>query len=130
MALCLFEDLSISTLLPLTHINPDFDLRCGIFSARERLQAFFPGEEYDYFVRMGLVEVVSQRIGSTVNTPGEGIDLFINGTVMLDQGLVDLLMDQRGRDCVIVSGDVLVACTVASEEMRSRFLSWLKAGLL
>ncbi len=130
MALCLFEDLSISTLLPLTHIVPDFDLRCGIFSARERSRDFFPEDEHLFYVRMGLVDAVSQRIGAPVNNPNDEIDLFINGTVLLDRKLVDLLKKHRGQNCVIVSGDVLVACTVADREMRDIFLSWLKAELL
>lgn len=35
----IFEDEGCRTFLPLTHTRPVCDLRCGIFTLRERLQA-------------------------------------------------------------------------------------------
>ncbi|MFZ1730226.1 MAG: GlmU family protein [Bacteroidota bacterium] len=129
MAICLFEDLSISTLLPLTHLNPDFDLRCGIFTGRERIQQYFAGEPLILYTRMGMVEAMSERTGLPVNT-NDAADLYISGSTLLSPALVQAIGNHRNEDMFFASGEVLLAATVVSDWLREKIYQWLKAGLL
>lgn len=128
MAICLFEDLSTSTLLPLTHLHPDFDLRCGIFTGRERAQQYFAGETLMLFTRMGLAAVMSERSGLPVNN-GRA-DLYLNGTLLLHAALVHVIREHRGEDMVFVSGDTLIAVSVATDALQEKMQQWLKTALL
>ncbi len=129
MAICLFEDLSISTLLPLTHLHPDFDLRCGIFTGRERVQQYFAGERLSLYSRMGLVDVMAERSGLPVNT-ADAADLYISGTALLRPALAHALREHRGKDMVFASGNTVLAVSAASDDVREKFQHWLKTGLL
>ncbi|MFA6234072.1 MAG: putative sugar nucleotidyl transferase, partial [Bacteroidota bacterium] len=129
MAICLFEDLSISSLLPLTHLNPDFDLRCGIFTGRERIQQYFSGEPLVLYTRMGMVDVVSERTGLPVNTDSP-TELYINGTALLQPALAHAIREHRGEDMLFASGNILIAATVVSEALRKKIDHWLKSGLV
>ena len=129
MAICLFEDLSISTLFPLTHLHPDFDLRCGIFTGRERVQQYFAGEDLTLFTRMGLVDVMKERSGVPVNTTTPA-DLYIAGTTLLLPPLAHAIREHRGEDMLFVAGDVLLAATVVSDGLREKVQHWLKTALL
>ncbi len=129
MSICLFEDFSISTLLPLSHLQADFDLRSGIFTARERVQRFFPEEELHLTVRLGLVDVLRERSGRQVNE-AHASWLYINGRTVLDEELSKLLRDSRGSDTLILNGQAMFAAVVHSDEFRATIEDWLKAGML
>jgi UDP-N-acetylglucosamine diphosphorylase/glucosamine-1-phosphate N-acetyltransferase len=129
MSICLFEDFSISTLLPLTHVNPDFDLRCGIFTPRERIHKYFDQETLRLYTRMGLVDVMTERSGLAVNTQ-DGSDLFLSGCAVLRPKLVQQIRENSGKDTLFVDGERLIAATVGSDAFRDRLYAWLKAGLL
>ena len=128
MAICLFEDLSTSTLLPLTHLHPDFDLRCGIFTSRERAQQYFAGEELMLFTRMGLVEVMSERSGLPVNNGSA--DLYLNGAALLHPTFAHLIREYRGQDMLFASGGTLLAACVVSDTLQEKMQQWLKTALL
>lgn len=129
MATCLFEDVSISTLLPLTHVNPDFDLRSGIFTLRERLLQYFDQEPLQLFTRMALAPVMAERSGLEVNVRGE-TDLFVSGSAVLRPDLVHRIRAHRGEDRLFVHEGRLLAATVVSEGLREKIYAWLTSGLL
>ncbi|MDT8323295.1 MAG: putative sugar nucleotidyl transferase [Bacteroidota bacterium] len=129
MATCLFEDVSISTLLPLTHVNPDFDLRSGIFTMRERLLRYFEQEPLQLFTRMGLAPVVAERSGLAVNVRSD-TDLFVSGSAVLRPDLVHRIREHRGEDRVFVHEGRLLAATVVSAGLREKIFDWLTSGLL
>ena len=129
MSICLFEDFSISTLLPLAHVQADFDLRSGIFTLRERLGMYFAGEDVQLFTRMRLAEVMAERSGLVVNREGQA-DLFISGSALLRPTLVHQLRESRGENRLFVHGQRIVAATVADEALRTQLYGWLREGLL
>ncbi len=129
MSICLFEDFSISTLLPLTHVQADFDLRSGIFTSRERAKRFFPDEEICLFVRLGLVDAMRERSGLLVNE-ADNSWLFLNGRIALDEGLVGTLRQSRGKDVLLRSGNAVVAAVVHSDAFRATIQEWLTSGML
>lgn len=127
MALCLFEDHSIPALLPLTHLHPDFDLRCGIFTGRERAQQYFAGESLLLRTREGLAGAMAERSGLPVNaeTPA---DLYISGAALLRPPLVHAIREHRGEDMLFAAGDTLVAATAASATLQGEIQRWLDSG--
>ena len=129
MPIRLFEDFSISTLFPLTHLHPDFDLRCGILTGRERVERYFAGESIALAVRLGLTDVMAERSGLRVNDD-DVADLYINGALLLTAPIVDRLRASRGEDRLFVAQDRLVAATVVSGNLRDRLQRWLKSALL
>ncbi|MBR9979103.1 MAG: hypothetical protein KFH87_13545 [Bacteroidetes bacterium] len=128
MAICLFEDYSISTLLPLTHLQPDFDLRCGMFTGRERVARYFPDEALSPFTRRALVDVFAERTGLPVNAEAQQ-DLFIRGNVLLRPGLVEQIRAHRDRDMLFLNNGEMVAATVISDNVREKLLHTIHAGL-
>ncbi|MCZ7556518.1 MAG: putative sugar nucleotidyl transferase [Bacteroidia bacterium] len=129
MSICLFEDFSIASLLPLTHLQADFDLRSGIFTARQRVQNHFREEETCLLVRLGLVDVMRERSGLHVNEARDAW-LYLNGRTILDQELALLLNKSRGSDALILNDHSVVAAVVETEEFRNVIESWLKTGML
>jgi UDP-N-acetylglucosamine diphosphorylase/glucosamine-1-phosphate N-acetyltransferase len=129
MAICLFEDVSISTLLPLTHVNPDFDLRSGIFTLRTRLLQYFDREPMQLYTRMGLAPVMEERSGLPVNHR-DAADLFVSGSAVLRPEMVHRIRAHRGQDRVFVHGGRMMAATVASDALREKIYAWLTSGLL
>ncbi len=117
MAICLFEDLSISALLPLTHLHPDFDLRCGIFTGRERVQQYFAGESLLLCTRSSLAGAMAERSGMPVNTEAAA-DLYISGSALLRPPLVHAIREHRGEDMLFAAGDRLLAATVVSAALQ------------
>lgn len=128
MSICIFEDVSISSLLPLTHVQADFDLRCGIFTALERAQAHFAGEDVRLYSRMGLAAVLRERHGLPVNEAGAS-RLFLNGRLLLDASLVELLKN-TAEDAIFLHDGVPVAIVAESDRMRSSIHAWLTATSL
>jgi len=129
MAICLFEDVSISTLLPLTHVNPDFDLRSGIHTLRARLLQYFDQEPMQLFTRMGLAPAMEERSGLPVNRR-DAADLFVSGSTVLRPELVHRIRAHRGQDRVFVHDGRMLAATVGSDALREKIYAWLTAGLL
>jgi UDP-N-acetylglucosamine diphosphorylase/glucosamine-1-phosphate N-acetyltransferase len=129
MSICLFEDFSISTLLPLTHVNPDFDLRSGIFTLRERIERIFVNEPIQLYTRLGLVEVMKERSGLPVNDDISA-NLFVNGSAVLLPATVEQFREHREDDALFVHDGVLIGATVAGEALREKLLNWLKSGLI
>jgi UDP-N-acetylglucosamine diphosphorylase / glucose-1-phosphate thymidylyltransferase / UDP-N-acetylgalactosamine diphosphorylase / glucosamine-1-phosphate N-acetyltransferase / galactosamine-1-phosphate N-acetyltransferase len=129
MSICLFEDFSIATLLPLTHLQADFDLRSGIYSSKERVQRHFHDEELCLLVRLGLVDVMRERTGLRVNETRNAW-LYLNGRTIVDDALVGLLNRSRGSDALILNDHSVVAAVVETQEFRELIESWLKTGML
>lgn len=129
MSICLFEDFSISTLLPLTHVNPDFDLRSGIFTLRERIGKYFSDEALQLYTRLGLVEVMKERSGLSVNEEHEA-NLFISGNAILRPALVEVIRRHREKNVLFVHDGELLAVSARDSDVRTKLYQWLKTGLL
>ena len=119
MNTCLFEDFTHSHLLPLTYAQPDFELRCGMFTAYERLLHRMAPRSLSFFVRDYLAEVVAERTGIRTNDPSSPVELFLNGCVMLSDDVLSLLHDNAGRDAVVMKGDRVLAVLASSDALRS-----------
>ena len=98
-AICIFEDNRFRQLYPLTLTRPVFDLRCGIFSLKEKLMRRFPQKSVYLLCRKYLGEIVkNQHPDVAINElPDESTKycLFINGRLLADAEFLNRLeMDE------------------------------------
>jgi UDP-N-acetylglucosamine diphosphorylase / glucose-1-phosphate thymidylyltransferase / UDP-N-acetylgalactosamine diphosphorylase / glucosamine-1-phosphate N-acetyltransferase / galactosamine-1-phosphate N-acetyltransferase len=128
MEICLFEDTIHPVLLPLTHAQPDFDLRCGAFTVRERTAAEFADAELSLQVRPFLAEVMRERSGLAVNERRDSVTLFLNGCALPDRGTFDAIRARLDLDCIFSSGGRVVACTTPGKVFRAAVQEALEKG--
>ena len=116
MAICIFEDNTISTLLPLAHCQPAFELRCGIFTARERIQNYFPHAPVFLLVRDYLKDVVRERYPDcAVNSAPDEQTIFINGRWLMDSASAEKMASQVGTDTVFLHREKIVAISGSAQ---------------
>ena len=107
--LCLFEDHIVSNFEPLVYARPVFDLRCGAYTLKEKILSYYPDVAYGLWCRDALKGVVEERNHDIpVNSIVEGVTLYINGRVLMDDTLARTLT-LEGPDCVFLQGDTLIA---------------------
>jgi UDP-N-acetylglucosamine diphosphorylase/glucosamine-1-phosphate N-acetyltransferase len=66
MKIILFEDENVANLYPLTYLRPVFDLRCGIFTLKEKVQKVFPGVKLFLETRDELDGVTAEKHGGQI----------------------------------------------------------------
>jgi len=104
MTLVLYEDFNNSHLFPLTHLHPDFGLRCGVFTNFERLQRFFPETLVSLSVRPGLRHLIVERYGVETNPLSVIPSLFLCGRVLLTKEIVKTFEIQSNENTTFRSG--------------------------
>ena len=90
MQLVLLEDTAGGHFGPLTLMRPEFDLRCGVLTLREKIERRRPDWRVILAPRPGLADLVAERY------PGRGLDAMADepavalcGRVVADGGLLD-----------------------------------------
>jgi UDP-N-acetylglucosamine diphosphorylase/glucosamine-1-phosphate N-acetyltransferase len=117
--LCIFEDEFATRLLPLVYLRPVYDLRCGVFTLRGKIQSHFPEHPLVLHCRISLEEVVKERnphIG--VNEFADADYLFINGRVLPDANLIKHIRAARS-EMVFLKGVVVVAARVERDRIEA-----------
>jgi UDP-N-acetylglucosamine diphosphorylase/glucosamine-1-phosphate N-acetyltransferase len=112
MIICLFEDSRFVSLFPLTHLQAAFDLRCGVFSARERAQLLFPGSACGLLARQELADVLRERHACPVNEPPDGAALLLNGRALFTAESARIVAVDTESEVVFTAGDTIAACIV------------------
>lgn len=128
MTVYLFEDTSRTSLTPLTHLHPDFDLRCGIFTARERAGVLFQSASIALLVRDHLANTMSQRTGLRVNGRSSLPAMYLNGSALLNNDVVGVIQTRRESNVILRSKDATIAVIANDErfedEVRSHIERW------
>ena len=107
--ICIFEDPMYTRLLPLVYTRPVYDLRCGIFTLREKIERAYPKAKVALLCRPYLADVVKQQSPRVqVNEVHGGNCLLINGRVLADNQLAKKI-PLKGNDAVFLSGNTVVA---------------------
>lgn len=119
MNLALFEDEAAVNLLPLTWTRPVWDLRCGMWTLREAIEAAYGHRADALFVRDFLAGVVRERTGKLVNGEvGAGMWLLLNGRLLADREL-PRAMSMYGEPCRFVDPDgTLLGAWASAETVR------------
>lgn len=117
--ICLFEDEFHSRLFPLVYFRPVYNLRCGIFSLREKVQHAYPKAKLLLHCRPYLADVMRLRYPQfSVNwLPNESI-LFINGRAIVDKKFAKNI-PLNGDDVVYCKGNTIVAARVSGETIKN-----------
>ena len=83
MNIIISEDDGWKNLQPLTLTRPLWELRCGITTLGEKIQALFPGKDIGYACRTSLAPLIQERHPkSTVNKTLTSETLFLSGRVI------------------------------------------------
>jgi UDP-N-acetylglucosamine diphosphorylase/glucosamine-1-phosphate N-acetyltransferase len=110
-AVCVFEDDGWRKLLPLAHLRPLYELRCGMRSLAGRILSRYPGTGAFLFCRGDLAEASREASALPVNDRPAGPCLFVNGRALLDEPI-----PLEGGEEIGVSGDVLVYARLGAEK--------------
>jgi len=81
MELVVFEDIGYRNLLPLTYARAAFELRCGVDTLLEKIEAVMKARAQRLVVRPELAECIAERHGPGRNV-NEG-EFWINGRLLL-----------------------------------------------
>jgi UDP-N-acetylglucosamine diphosphorylase/glucosamine-1-phosphate N-acetyltransferase len=83
--ICIFEDNYYSRLFPLSLTRPVYDLRCGIFTLKEKIRRQFPQSPVYLYCRNYLAQIVQdENRNAKVNELDTDHCLFINGRTLAD----------------------------------------------
>jgi len=122
-SICIVEGEFYTRLLPLVYLRPEYDLRCGILTLREKILKRFPNLPVTLHCRGYLAELVKQQNpGLLINEIKGKSTLFINGRVLMDDKLSKTLM-QGGTDSIFVKENSIIAANVSGsklEELKKR----------
>jgi len=116
MRLIIFEDDTYSNLYPVTYLRASFDLRCGMYSAAERLVSRLGADETAYFVRPLLAAAYGERMpDAKVNDVSmlEGELVLANGR-LIDPKAADEIRSGSGKAWT-KSGDLIAAHLTAEQ---------------
>lgn len=106
--ICIFEDDQFFTLFPLTYLRPVFELRCGAVTLAERIRRFFPNSDILYQCRDYLAPLLTENSAAIrVNQMVNDDCLFINGSVLCDQALVNTVL--QNTDCTFTYNNKTIA---------------------
>jgi UDP-N-acetylglucosamine diphosphorylase/glucosamine-1-phosphate N-acetyltransferase len=127
----IYEDGQWRNLLPLVHLRPVFDLRCGRRTLLEKYRALYPREKFGLLVRSELCALAREQhpevrvepadsaicnlqsvICNRSSRPSTPV-LFLSGRAILDKPL-----PVRGTEEVFVNGDELVGFRVNPARLR------------
>ncbi len=131
MLVVLYEDVPNNTMLPLTHLQAAFDVRCGIFTARERARRAFPDARWLLVARDDVADALRERTQLRVNEDAEEPALFLSGSALFQRDDFDTIRGVIGGDAVFLAPDGSVAGYAASTGARAHALcAALREGAL
>lgn len=121
--ICLFEGIYYQRLLPLVYFRPQYDLRCGILTLREKVEMYYPDIPISLHVRSYLKDLLKeQNPDKEINEVSGKHCLFINGRVVVDEKFRQQV-DLNAEDTLYVKEDTIVAAVVSGsklEELKER----------
>ena len=102
--ICIYEGDGLDRLSPLCDLRPAFDLRCGRFTLLEKLLLMYPREQFAFWVRDELQELVAE--GHPRCGVNDGVDsdcLFLSAQAILDEAV-----PVTGDEALLVNGGRVV----------------------
>ncbi|MCE1188801.1 MAG: GlmU family protein [Ignavibacteria bacterium] len=117
-SICIYENSNYQWLLPLVYTRPQFDLRCGILTLREKIMHAYPGTNTVLHCRPYLAPLLRQQIpGSLVNEFPEDSYLFINGALLATPAF-SALVPPEGPDMLYISNGTVVAARLSGSNLK------------
>jgi len=123
-SICIFEGIYYTRLLPLVYFRPQYDLRCGILTLREKVLCNYPDIPVTLHCRSYLSDIVQEQNPKLLVNQIKGKEcLFINGRVLVDENFKEQIALNK-TDTLYVKGDSIIAAKVSGSK-----LDELKRGL-
>jgi UDP-N-acetylglucosamine diphosphorylase/glucosamine-1-phosphate N-acetyltransferase len=121
MKIYIFEDEVYNNFLPLTYFNPIYNLRCGCFTLREKLEKYFKSNSA-FLVHDDLTDYLREVYPKQkVNELTLDDALLINGRLIAEKELVSKIKYKKDEDKVFVSQETLVAAHLSQKTFKSLF---------
>ena len=116
MRIGIFEDNRYKDLQPLTYLRPVFDLRCGMYLLRQKIEMRHEEQEIDYFVRDELLPLMKEKYPErSFNSLNDDHYLFINGLVLYDETLLGALTPTERSTLFTKNHEVIAAYVKESD---------------
>ncbi len=115
--ICIFEGIYYRRLLPLVFFRPQYDLRCGISTLREKIFHYYPDIPVSLHCRNYLTDVLKrQNPELEINQITGNSCLFINGRAIADSNFRDKISTE-GEDILFTKGDEIIAARVSGKKL-------------
>lgn len=119
-----FEDHTHVRFRPLSWSQPTYELRCGMFNTRERLELAAPGRQGLLLSREILRPLHMAPGWERTPTPPGGRSLWLNGRLAPDAALIAALHAARDRDWAIFDEAGLLAASLGEQQGAEWLASW------
>ncbi|NUO07284.1 MAG: hypothetical protein HUU08_01160 [Candidatus Brocadia sp.] len=113
--ICVFEDNHYSKLVPLVYTRAVFELRCGLFTALDRINKHYPNTTITLFCRNYLSDILQERYPCRIN------DLYITGDTCLflnGRALFSLPIPIGGCEEIGIQDNTLVYARLKGENAK------------
>jgi len=118
MHICIFEDEQYLNFEPLIYPRPVYDLVCGVNSLKEKILRAFPKDKVILHCRKYLEEIVKvENPGFKVNEFLNDDILFINGRVIADSNLNQILSKKIVGEKVFTLGNNIIAARLSADSV-------------
>ncbi|HEX3073583.1 MAG TPA: GlmU family protein [Ignavibacteriales bacterium] len=119
MQICIFEDIYYDRLEPLILARTTYDLICGINSLRAKILRTYPNVKYSLHCRQYLEPFVRLKNPNTdINQINDDECLFINGRVLANPEMAEIIPIDLKEDKVYVNDHTVVAARVSGEKLK------------
>jgi len=121
-AICLFEDSNWHNLNPLVYFSPVYELRCGVFTLKEKAEKYFPKDKILTHARRYLTEsVLGQQYDNTLfDSNYSDKMIFINGRTIIDEQFVKLFTS-AGEDFLALNNGTVLGAYLTKENIKKVF---------
>jgi len=110
MNIGIFEDSGYENLQPLTYLRPTFDLRCGMYLLREKLERYFKDKKIIYFMRNILKDFFREKNpGANINTFNTEDILLLNGRALFQETFLEQLKRTNQVKLFLKNNEVVAA---------------------
>ncbi len=116
--ICIFEDNYFSRFLPLVYFRPVYNLKCGAFSLKEKIERRYGGVSIVLHCRAYLADFLRlQNPRISVNELSSNEYLLINGRVIADEKFVRTIPVKGAANTVYVTGEHIAAARISGERL-------------
>lgn len=108
--ICIFEDEFYKNLLPLVYLRPVYELKCGIFSLKEKIKYYFGKQNYFLRSRKLLQEYLREKYSNeVVNDLPDDETIFINGRILINHNLYRTISKLKINQALVTQGKIVAA---------------------
>lgn len=121
MRVLIFEDNSFSDLYPLSLLRGVFDIKCGAFSLKEKIENAFKGKhEVSLHCRKQLRNYLAEvYTDNKINQLSKDDYLFLNGRVVFPEKTLKYFVNKLPMNSIMMEMDLVIAAKVSKEKTGS-----------